>query len=91
MILVNAPDAIIAAIGALRDRPDSTSLLASIAVPTLVIAGDEDAIVNITESRSMQQAIPGSTLVTLPRTGHLGNLEAPGAWTAAVDSFLAGL
>ena len=88
---MNAPDGIIAALGALRDRPDSTSLLPSIAVPTLVIAGDEDAIVNITESRSMQQAIPGSTLVTLPRTGHLGNLEAPGPWSTAVDTFLAGL
>ena len=91
LILVNAPDAIIAALGALRDRPDSSDLLSSIAVPTLVIAGDEDAIINITESRSMQEAIPGSTLVTLPRTGHLGNLEAPGAWSTAVDTFLASL
>lgn len=91
LILVNAPDAIIAALGALRDRPDSTSLLSSIAVSTLVIAGDEDAIVNITESRNMQEAIPGSTLVTLPRTGHLGNLEAPGPWSTAVDTFLTGL
>lgn len=91
LILVNAPDAIIAALGALRDRPDSTSLLPSIAVPTLVTAGDEDSIVNLAESHSMQQAIPGSTLVTLPRTGHLGNLEAPGPWNAAVDTFLAGL
>ena len=91
LILVNSPDAITAALGALRDRPDSTSLLPSIAVPTLVIAGDEDAIVNITESRNMQEAIPGSTLVTLARTGHLGNLEAPGPWNTAVETFLAGL
>jgi proline iminopeptidase len=56
-----------------------------------VIAGDEDSIVNITESRAMQEAIPGSTLVTFPRTGHLGNLEAPGSWSTAVDTFLAGL
>ena len=91
LILVNAPDAITAALGALRDRPDSTGLLPSIAVPTLVIAGDEDSIVNITESRTMQEAIPGSTLVTLPRTGHLGNLEAPGPWNTAVETFLAGL
>jgi 3-oxoadipate enol-lactonase len=91
LILVNAPDAIMAALNALRSRPDSTNLLPSIAVPTLVIAGDEDAIVNISESRSMQQAIPGATLVTLARTGHLGNLEAPGPWSSAVDTFLAGL
>lgn len=91
LILVNAPDAIIAALGALRDRPDSTSQLSSITAPALVIAGDEDTIVNISESQSMQQAIPGASLVTLQRTGHLGNLEAPGAWSAAVDAFLAGL
>jgi len=90
LILVNAPGAIITALGALRDRPDSTGLLSAIAVPALVIAGDEDAIVNIAESRNMQQAIPGSALIALPRTGHLGNLEAPGPWSTAVDTFLAG-
>jgi len=91
LILANAPDAIAAALGALRDRPDSTGLLPSIRVPTLVVAGDEDAIINIAEAQSMQEAIPGAALLTLPRTGHLGNLEAPGPWSAAVDAFLAGL
>jgi len=91
LILVNGAEAIVSALGALRDRPDSTSLLPAMSVPALVIAGDEDAIVNVTESRSMQQAIPRSTLVMLPSTGHLGNLEAPGPWSTAVDTFLAGL
>lgn len=91
LILVNAPEAIAAALGALRDRPDSTGLLPSIKVPALVIAGDEDGIVNPAESRSMHAAIPGAALVMLSRTGHLGNLEAPGPWSTAVETFLAGL
>ena len=91
LIVVNSPDAIIAALGALRDRPDSTSLLPTIRVPVLVIAGDEDAIVNTQEATAMQEAIPGARVVMLSRAGHLSNLEAPGPWNAAVDTFLAGL
>ena len=91
LILVNSPEAITAALGALRDRPDSTGLLPSIKVPVLVIAGDEDSIVNTAESRALHAAIPGAQLVMPPRTGHLGNLEAPGPWSNAVDTFLAGL
>ena len=91
LIVVNATEAIVSALEALRDRPDSTSLLSSIAVPSLVIAGDEDAIINLAEATSMQQAIPGARLVTLTATGHLGNLEAPGFWNAALETFLSGL
>ena len=91
LILVNAPDAIIAALIALRDRADSTPLLATIRVPTLVIAGDEDAIINVDEATAMQASIPGARVVMLHRTGHLSNLEAPGPWNAAVDGFLSSL
>ena len=90
LIVVNSPEAIAAALAALRDRPDSTGLLSSISVPTLIIAGDEDVIINTAEADTMHQSIPGSKLVMLSRTGHLGNLEAPGTWSGAVDTFLAG-
>lgn len=81
MIRANTSEAIAAALGALRDRPDSTPLLGSIGCPTLVIAGDEDAIIPRAEAEAMHAAIPGSRLVVLPRVGHLGNLEDPPAFS----------
>jgi pimeloyl-ACP methyl ester carboxylesterase len=89
LIRANPADAIAGGFGALRDRPDSTPLLGSIACPTLVIVGDEDAIIPREESEAMHAAIPGARLVVLPHTGHLGNLEDPAGFTRAVSEFLA--
>ena len=44
MILENSPDGAVAALGAMRERPDSTPLLGEIGVPTLVVSGEEDGI-----------------------------------------------
>jgi 3-oxoadipate enol-lactonase len=85
------PTAIDGAIRAMRDRPDSTPLLGAIAVPTLIIVGQEDALTPPAESEGMQAAIPRATLVQLPRAGHLSNLETPDAFNAAVRAFLATL
>ena len=73
----------------LRDRPDSTPLLPTIDRPTLILVGEEDGITPVAESRAMQAAIPHSTLVVIPRAGHLANLEAPAGFNGAVASFLA--
>ncbi len=91
LILMNSPDAIATALGALRDRPDSTPLLASIACPTLIVAGDEDTIINLNEAAAMQAAIPGSRLAVMRRAGHLGNLEQPVAWSGECERWLMSL
>jgi len=75
LVQMNSADAIVAALRAMRDRPDRTPLLASIACPTIVIAGEEDAIIPVAEAQALQRAIPGSRLVVLPRVGHVSNLE----------------
>jgi len=80
LIEANPPSAIAAAIRALKDRPDSTPLLASIACPTTIVTGEEDAIVPLAETEAMHQAIAGARLVVLPGVGHLSNLEAPAAF-----------
>ncbi len=49
---------------------DITSMLSSIAAPTLIIGGIEDRWVDITHSRSLSQKVAGSRLVELP-AGHL--------------------
>jgi pimeloyl-ACP methyl ester carboxylesterase len=88
MIRANTSEAIAAALSALRDRPDSTPLLPSIDCPTLVIAGDEDALIPRADAEAMHTGIKGARLVMLPRVGHLGNLEDPPGFTDALCGFL---
>jgi pimeloyl-ACP methyl ester carboxylesterase len=88
MILESSPNGVVAALGAMRERPDSTPLLAEIGVPTLVIGGEEDGISSPEVMGAMADKIPGSRHVTLPGAGHLANLEAPEGFNAALTELL---
>lgn len=88
MILESSPDGVVAALGAMRERPDSTDLLGEIDVPTLVIGGAEDAISTPEVMGDMAQKIPNSRHVTLQGAGHLSNLEAPDKFNTALLDFL---
>jgi pimeloyl-ACP methyl ester carboxylesterase len=84
LILVNSVDGIVSALGALKAREDSTPGLGEIGCPALVITGDEDAIIPVSEAEVMARGIPNASLVVLPKVGHLSNLEDPSAWGHAV-------
>ena len=88
MILESNPNGVVAALGAMRERPDSTPLLGKIEVPTLVIGGEEDGISSPEVMGAMAEKIPHSRHVTLPGAGHLANLEAPEGFNAALKGFL---
>ena len=88
MILESNPNGVVAALGAMRERPDSTALLQKIEVLSLVIGGEEDAISSPEVMGAMAEKIPASRHVTLPRAGHLANLEAPEGFNAAVRGLL---
>jgi pimeloyl-ACP methyl ester carboxylesterase len=91
LIESNSANGIGRAVRRLRDRPDRTPELAAIAVPTLVIVGEEDALTPVDDSRALAAAISDATLTVLAGAGHLSNLETPEAFTGAVRSWLAGL
>jgi pimeloyl-ACP methyl ester carboxylesterase len=83
---------IVGALGAMRDRPDSTPMLPGLSgLPTLVIVGDEDEITPPAPARAMADAIPGSNLVVVRSAGHLPTMERPVETTDAVLAFLEGL
>ncbi|MGA7742651.1 MAG: alpha/beta hydrolase [Polyangia bacterium] len=82
-----SPEAIIAAIRALRDRPDRTAELPEIAVPTLVVVGSDDALSSPAEARVMAAAMPDARVVEIPGAAHLSNLENPDAFSAALAGF----
>jgi pimeloyl-ACP methyl ester carboxylesterase len=88
MIFENSPDGVVAALGAMRERPDSTPLLGKIGVPTLVVGGEEDGISTPEVMGAMAAKIPGASHVTIPRTGHLSNLEAPEKFNTVLADFL---
>jgi pimeloyl-ACP methyl ester carboxylesterase len=81
-------DGIVAALKALRDRPDARPGLMHISVPTLVIVGEEDAITPVEQANSLAASIPDARLVPVPRAGHLANLENPDVFNAAAIEFL---
>jgi pimeloyl-ACP methyl ester carboxylesterase len=91
LIVMNSKEGIATALAALRDRPDSTPLLSTITVPSLIITGDEDAIIPVSETEAMRRAMPGSTMAVIPRTGHLSNLEDPFSWRKALEGWLNGM
>ena len=84
------PAGIAAAQRGMAERPDRTSLLPGIAVPTLVVVGEEDEITPRAESLILRDRIPGARLATIAGAGHLSSLEQPEAWNGALREFLRG-
>jgi 3-oxoadipate enol-lactonase len=72
----------------MRDRPDSSSLLAQIAVPTLLIFGEEDQFVPRLEVEAMRDSINNASLHWIPDAGHLPNLEQPALFNTMVQNYL---
>ena len=73
---------------AIMSRRDSRPLLPAIAVSTVVLVGEEDALTPPEQAREMAGVIPGAALVTVPRCGHLSTLERPDAVNAALAAWL---
>jgi 3-oxoadipate enol-lactonase len=84
-------EGVIAALIALRDRPDSTPTLAQVAVSTLIVVGAENTLTPPKDSEQMRDGIRGAQFAVIPNAAHLSNLEQPEAFNRAVRKFLKGL
>jgi pimeloyl-ACP methyl ester carboxylesterase len=82
------PAAIAAAQRGMAARPDVSSLLPTINLPTLLIGGAEDAISPPNEMREVAAGIPGAEFVEIPAVGHMTTMENPEAVNAALAAFL---
>jgi pimeloyl-ACP methyl ester carboxylesterase len=69
-------------------RPDRSSELARISVPTLVMTGADDQMIPAADSFAMADRIPGSQLVMIPEAGHLAPLENKTVANGAMLEFL---
>jgi pimeloyl-ACP methyl ester carboxylesterase len=70
----------------MSDRPDARLALESIRVPTLGIAGMNDAAFESTQD--IAAAIPGAQFLAVPGAGHLSSLEQPEIVNEAIRRFL---
>jgi pimeloyl-ACP methyl ester carboxylesterase len=83
---------ILGALAAMRDRPDSTDMLAGLkGLPTLVVVGAEDVLTPPREAEGMAKAIPGAKLAMIPDAGHLAPLEQPEAFNRHLAVLLSGV
>ena len=67
---------------------DRGAPLEKLAVPALVIAGDEDRLYPPQLTERMARRIPGAKLVLLENCGHLSNLEQPERFNEVLLDFL---
>jgi pimeloyl-ACP methyl ester carboxylesterase len=82
LALEQRPDELVAAVEAIRDRRDSTEVVAALEAPVLFAVGTSDPFV------SPAEAPPSAELHTFD-TGHLPSLERPEEFDAVLAEFLA--
>ena len=75
---------------AIMNRADSQPDLASIRVPTLVLAGDKDQLTPPDKAREIAEGISGASLVIVPDCGHMSAMERPEAVNDALLEWLEG-
>lgn len=73
---------------AILNRPDSRPDLPSIACPTLVVVGRQDALTPPDRAEEIAAAIPGARLCVVEDCGHLVTVERPQAATVLMRDWL---
>lgn len=80
------PTAVMGALQAMAERPDSLSTLAALSVPVVIVHGLQDSLVPVERAREMQAACPHAVLLELPGVGHSPPYEAPEQTARALES-----
>lgn len=68
--------------------PPAFDRLEELRLPALVVSGDLDDETFLAEGDAVAARVPGARKQVIERAGHMVNLEAPDAYTAAVADFL---
>lgn len=88
MITQNSSAGIAGTLIALATRTDTTDFLASIAVPSLILVGQQDTLTPPEAARALHSRIASSELHVIPGAAHLSNMENPGSFNASLLAFL---
>jgi len=88
-ILARLPGASLSQVARGMTRFDLRGRLAAIAVPTLVIAGEQDLLFRADEAREIASEIPSARLAVIAGAGHLSNMDSPDQFNCLMLEFLA--
>lgn len=80
-----------AALRGRSERQDYTSLLSEIAVPSLIVVGEDDEFTPVADAKFMRERISNSRMAVIEGTGHMPNLERPDEFNRVVEEFLRAL
>ncbi|WP_394824851.1 alpha/beta fold hydrolase [Pendulispora albinea] len=88
LVLENSPQGAAAAQRGMALRVDSAEALSRYPGPSLVLVGEKDPITPPEKAKKLASLLKNATLVVIPNAGHLSNLESPGPFNHALDTFL---
>jgi pimeloyl-ACP methyl ester carboxylesterase len=71
-------------------RPAQHERISSIRKPTLIIWGDKDRLIDVSNAYRFQQDLPGSRLLVIPGSGHVPMEETPKEVADEIRRFLSG-
>jgi pimeloyl-ACP methyl ester carboxylesterase len=69
-------------------KPAAYEQIATIRMPTLIIWGDQDRLIDVSNAGRFQRDIPGSRLLVIKGSGHVPMEESPREVIAALENFL---
>jgi pimeloyl-ACP methyl ester carboxylesterase len=84
----NLPEGWIAALEAMKNRPDAMGALRGMPRKTLVVAGELDRITPLAESTLITRLVADGELAVVKGSSHLPNLENPVEFNALLERFL---
>jgi pimeloyl-ACP methyl ester carboxylesterase len=87
----NLPEGWIAALEAMKKRPDAMGALRGMPRTTLVVAGELDRITPLAESTLITRLVADGELVVVKDSSHLPNLENPVEFNEVLQRFLTAL
>jgi 3-oxoadipate enol-lactonase len=90
-ILEASPQAVATAQRTMASRRDQNDLLPNIKVPVLVMAGEEDSLIPVSEAKLTAQAIPNGQIKIFQDAGHLIPLENPKEFQRSLEEFVTGI
>jgi pimeloyl-ACP methyl ester carboxylesterase len=80
-------ETIVAALEAMKARPDRTSVVASFTGPLTAIVGEHDRLTTQADAEAMVSAVLGSVVTVIRGAGHLTPIESAADVTAALRRF----
>ena len=90
MMLKMSPQDIAQVQQGMAARPDSVTTLKTINVPALIVMGEEDTLIPLSDGELMRQHIANSRLAVIPKAGHFAVWEQAEAAGTLIRQFVDG-